>query len=98
MSLTLKQIEAEWPKEEFEVMHGQWQVGRVSHSPDLGWTWMFGGLSGGPDDLRRAGIAAALPEVRAQMDEQWAKWLAYAKLDPIEDPHNLANRRRPDQS
>jgi hypothetical protein len=100
MSLRVKQIEAEWPKEEYDVMHGQWPVGRISHSPDSDWTWTLGGLAGGPDDLRRAGITATLPEAKAQMDDQWAKWLAYVKLEAIEPngTHNLPNRRRPDQS
>jgi hypothetical protein len=96
MSLSVKQIEAEWPKEEYDVMHGQWLVGRISHSPDSDWTWTLGGLAGGPDDLRRAGITATLPEAKAQMDDQWAKWLAYANLEPSE-PSARPHRTRPDQ-
>jgi len=100
MSLSVKQIEAEWPREEYAVMHGEWPVGQVSHSPDSGWTWTFGGLAGGPDDLRRAGVGATLPEARAQMDEQWAKWLAYANLVQSDEPSPVpdsANRGRADQ-
>ena len=99
MTLTVKKIEAEWPKEEYDVVHGQWTVGRISHRQDSDWMWTLGGLAGGPDDLRRGGVGATFSESKAQMDALWAKWSAYAELEAIEPNHkHRPNRQRPDQS
>ena len=97
MSLSVRQAEADWPKEEYDVMHGEWQLGRVSHAPDSPWCWTLGGIAGGPNDLVRAGVAASLPEARTQIDDQWNRWLTYAQLEPIEANVNPSNRQRPDQ-
>jgi hypothetical protein len=100
MPLSVTQIEAEWPKQEYEVAHGQLRVGLLSYAPsESRWCWTIDGIAGGPDDLLRAGVGATLPAARAQMDEQWARWLAYAKLEPIEPngAHAVPPRRRADQ-
>ena len=95
MSLSLKRTDAE--KLEYDVMHGEWQVGRIWYTPETRWCWTFGGIAGGPDDLLRAGVGATLPEARAELDDQWAKWLAYAKLEPSESSNAPPRRSRQDQ-
>ena len=94
MALSVKQAEAEWPREEYDVTHGEFRVGRLSYvTSESRWCWTMSGVAEGPDDLLRAGVAVTLPEAKAQIDNQWARWLAYANLVQASEPDHTSRRR-----
>jgi hypothetical protein len=68
------------------VMNGQLQVGRIYKRESLNeddpqWLWAINGVQrAAPDVMRVAGIAPSLDQARAELQENWEKWLAWANL------------------
>jgi hypothetical protein len=83
MSLVLN--ETDESADDFLVLHGQLQVGRiykrkVSLQPGSAWLWALNGVPEGPYGLVITGLAATLDEAAAALKERWAKWLVSAEL------------------
>src|SRR5262249_14248009 len=68
------------------VMHGQLEVGRIYMRDTLSnsesqWLWAINGVPrAAPGVMRVAGIAASLEQAKAELQENWQKWLAWADL------------------
>jgi hypothetical protein len=67
------------------VMSGQLEVGRIykRETPDKSsqWLWAINGLPRATAGIMRvAGIAPSLEQAEAELQENWAKWLAWANL------------------
>jgi hypothetical protein len=75
-------------------MSGGLEVGRLykraSVRDDAQWVWAINGVIAAPDVMRSAGMAASFEEAQAQMNENWQKWLAWAKLQESGDSIHLA--------
>ena len=81
MSLDLRNQPGE--PDDFEVFHGQLQVGRIYKRSAIGarsWLWALNGVFGGPSDLAISGAAATQAEALTALDESWSKWLNWAEL------------------
>jgi hypothetical protein len=83
LSLVLNETDAS--TNDYLVLHGQLQVGRiykrkVSLQPGSAWLWALNGVPEDPCDLVITGLAATLDEAMAALKERWAKWLAAAEL------------------
>jgi len=50
----------------------------------LQWFWAITSIFGTPSDLRMDGHAPTLESAKAQLGENWRKWLSWAKLTEIE--------------
>jgi hypothetical protein len=85
-------------------MHGELRVGRIWSSPggnpEVGWLWTLNGIFSGPDaDLRHSGLAATLVIAKAELETEWAKWLAWANLsEAFESAQATPARNRPTAS
>jgi hypothetical protein len=68
------------------VLSGELHVGRIykrdsADRANSQWLWAIKGVQrAAPDVMRVAGIAAALDEAKAELQENWKKWLAWANL------------------
>jgi hypothetical protein len=66
---------------DYTVVTGEWEVGRIYETrggPDsLRWFWSMTGH--GP--MTRSGRVAALEEAKAQFQQSWDAWKAWAKLE-----------------
>jgi hypothetical protein len=72
------------------VMNGELQVGRIykrdAASEAEQWLWAINGVQRtGSKVMRVAGIAASLDEAKAELQENWEKWLAWANLREVGD-------------
>jgi len=69
---------------DYTVFSGRWGIGRIYEErgarPDLRWYWTLYGPHAGLDIIRRDGRASTLEEAKAQLAENWRKWLTWAKL------------------
>jgi hypothetical protein len=86
MSLTRRSgTDASARPDDYLLMHGRLPVGRICrrHSAfraDANWLWTLNGVIGGPDTLCRAGTSASPETAEAQVNENWSRWLQWAKL------------------
>jgi hypothetical protein len=71
------------------VMNGQLEVGRIykRDTPDKSdsqWLWAINGVPlAAAGVMRVAGIAASFEQAKAELQENWEKWLAWANLQEI---------------
>jgi len=69
--------------DDFDVFHGQLQIGRIhkrSAVGDRAWLWALNGVIGGPSEQAISGSAATRAEALATLNESWSKWLSWANL------------------
>jgi hypothetical protein len=70
-------------------MNGQLEVGRIykrdtPNKSDSQWLWVINGVPlAAPSVMRVAGIAASFEQAKAELQENWEKWLAWANLQEI---------------
>ena len=92
MSLALHPNPASAParrKTDHLVMNGQLEVGRIykrdtPDKSDTQWLWAINGVPrAAPGVMRVAGIAASFEQAKAELQENWKKWLAWANLQEI---------------
>jgi hypothetical protein len=71
------------------AMSGNLCVGRVykrEFTSTTQWLWAINGVQQTPPDVMRlAGVTGSFEEAQAELKENWAKWLAWAKLQEISD-------------
>ena len=69
------------------VMNGQLEVGRIYRrdTPNNldSWLWAINGVWAEPGIMRFAGIAPFFEQAKAELQENWEKWLAWANLQDI---------------
>src|SRR6266516_387269 len=86
MALTVRPTGLESPAyndlKDYTVFSGRWGIGRIYEErgarPDLRWYWTLYGPHAGLDIIRRDGRASTLEEAKAQLAENWRKWLTWA--------------------
>jgi hypothetical protein len=90
MSLTLhRDRTSAHPETDHLAMSGNLCVGRIykrefAKTPQ--WLWAINGVQqAGSDVMRLSGITGSFEEAQAELKENWAKWLAWAKLQEISD-------------
>jgi len=71
-------------------MNGELQVGRIYKRDGASeadqWLWAINGVQRtGSEVMRVAGIATSLDEAKAELQENWEKWLAWANLREVGD-------------
>ncbi len=70
-------------------MSGNLCVGRVYKrlfARTSQWLWAINGVQQtAPDVMRLAGVTGSFEEAQAELKENWAKWLAWAKLQEISE-------------
>src|SRR5262245_6760832 len=76
---------------DYYLMSGDLRVGRIYERgtqgrPELQFLWALNGVFGGPRDMRVAGVAATFDQAQAALQENWEKWLAWAKLQELSGP------------
>src|SRR5947209_17350002 len=102
MALTVRPTGLESPAyndlKDYTVFSGRWGIGRIYEErgarPDLRWYWTLYGPHAGLDIIRRDGRASTLEEAKAQLAENWRKWLTWAKLRRRIECHVGTNRDR----
>jgi hypothetical protein len=69
------------------VMSNEYVVGRIyeeRHAPEeLRWFWALNGVHA-PQVVTTSGKVATLEQAKAQLAENWRKWLAWAGLQEVE--------------
>jgi hypothetical protein len=71
------------------VMNGQLEVGRIykRDTPDKSdsqWLWAINGVPrAAPGVMRVAGIAPSFEQAKAELKDNWEKWLAWANLQEL---------------
>jgi hypothetical protein len=77
------------PENDHLAMSGNLCVGRVYRrlfARTSQWLWAINGVQQTPPDVMRlAGVTDSFEEAQAQLKENWAKWLAWARLQEISD-------------
>jgi len=77
------------------VMNGELQVGRIykrdaASEAQAQWLWAINGVQrAGSHVMRVAGIATSLDQAKAELQENWEKWLAWANLREVGDATSL---------
>jgi len=70
-------------------MSGNLCVGRVykrDFTRITQWFWAINGVQHAPADVMRlAGVRSSFEQAEAELKENWAKWLAWAKLQELSD-------------
>jgi hypothetical protein len=71
-------------------MQGGWQVGRIyrkqaATDPEREWLWAINGVQGPPEAMQTGGACSSLDQAKAELNANWEKWLAWAKLSPQPD-------------
>ena len=72
------------------VMNGQLEVGRIykRDTPDKSdsqWLWAINGVPrAAPGVMRVAGIAPSFEQAKAELQDNWEKWLAWANLQELD--------------
>jgi hypothetical protein len=61
----------------------------------LEFLWALNGVFGGPHEMRVAGMVATFDQAQAALQENWEKWLAWAKLQELGDPAPLSPSEPP---
>jgi hypothetical protein len=72
------------------VLSGKMHVGRIykresGSSEKNQWLWAINGVQHAPNIMRLAGMTASLEEAKAELQENWEKWPAWANLKDIGD-------------
>jgi hypothetical protein len=85
------------------VMSGKMRVGRIykresASSSKAQWLWAINGVQHAPEVMRLAGMTASLEEAKAELQENWEKWLVWANLQEISDPTPLRPPAEPPSS
>jgi hypothetical protein len=88
MSLTLRPTGLSSPVHkdlvDYTVFSGGWAIGRiyedVSTRPELRWYWSLFGPQASLDVIQKEGREPTLDAAKAQLKEQWEKWLAWSAL------------------
>jgi hypothetical protein len=88
MPLALHPKPASAPDTDHVVMNGGLAVGRIykRDTPDKSdsqWLWAINGVWAEPAIMRFAGIAPSFEQAKAELQENWGKWLAWANLQDI---------------
>jgi hypothetical protein len=88
MSLTL-QPNPDGSPEEYFVLHGALQVGRIYKRktvirPETQWLWSLSAVLGGPAGMRLTGFAGTLEEAKDGLKVSWDNWLGWAQLSEAE--------------
>jgi hypothetical protein len=95
----MRNLEAPIETSDFYLMSGDLRVGRIYErqgTQRLEFLWALNGVFGGPHETRVAGKVATFDQAQAALQENWEKWLAWAKLQehsghapqsPGEPPH-----------
>jgi hypothetical protein len=84
----MRNLNAPQENDDFYLMSGDLQVGhiykRASESkPDRQFLWALNGVFGGPSEMRVSGMVATFGDAQAAVQENWDKWLTWAKLQEI---------------
>jgi hypothetical protein len=71
------------------AMSGQLCVGRIykrEFASTSQWLWAINGVhQAGSDVMRIAGMTSSFEQAETELKENWAKWLAWAKLQEISE-------------
>ena len=77
------------PEADQLAMSGNLCVGRVYKrlfTKTTQWLWAINGVQQTPPNVMRlAGVTGSFEEAEAELKENWAKWLTWAKLQEIND-------------
>jgi hypothetical protein len=77
------------PETDQLAMSGNLCVGRVykrEFTRITQWFWAINGVQQTPPDVMRlAGVTGSFEEAQAELKENWAKWLAWAKLQELSE-------------
>ena len=84
----MRNFEALQDATDYHLMSGDLRVGRIYErategKPEFRFLWALNGVFGGPHDMRVAGMAATFDQAQAVLQENWDKWLAWAKLQEL---------------
>jgi hypothetical protein len=74
---------------DYYLMSGDLRVGRIyERQGTRGSEFLLAlnGVFGGPREMRGAGIVATFDQAQAALQENWEKWLAWAKLQELGGP------------
>src|ERR1019366_23101 len=98
MALTLRP-DADSPSDH-QVMHGEWQVGRIDKRPSLTgtgarWFWPLNGVPGGPKGIRLTGVTETIDEAKVDLRKSWERWLEWASLSDVKARFEGAKVARP---
>jgi hypothetical protein len=80
----------EAPQDAFDyyMVSGQLRVGRIYKRPitgELQFLWALNGVFSGPHDMRVAGMVSTFDQAQSALQENWEKWLAWARLQEGRD-------------
>ena len=68
-------------------MSGELAVGRIYEEravpDDVKWFWSICGVHAGPDVMKKTDRVPSLERAKAELADNWQKWLAWAKLGEI---------------
>jgi hypothetical protein len=102
MPLTLmRNFEAPPEASDNYVLSGELRVGRIYQRVTIGrpeFLWAINGVFGGPNNMRIAGMATTFDGAQAAFQENWEKWLAWARLQEIGGSNPAQPRSEPLQS
>jgi hypothetical protein len=87
----MRNFESPQDATDYYLMSGDLRVGRIYERatqgrPELQFLWALNGVFGGPREMRVAGGAATFDQAQAVLQENWEKWLAWAKLQELSGP------------
>jgi len=86
IALTLRPTHSDRRSEHYQVYSGEVRIGTIYHTrtrPDgKEWFWGINGVLHGP--LVFNGFAMTLDDARRELADNWARWLAAAKLSELE--------------
>jgi hypothetical protein len=73
---------------DYHVVSGGLRVGRVykrasAMRSEPQWLWDINGVHAAPGVMRLAGTTTTLEQAQAELQANWEKWLAWAKLQQI---------------
>jgi hypothetical protein len=85
----MRNFEAPQDTTDYYLTSGDLRVGRIYERHGmhgLEFLWALNGVFGGPHEMRVAGMAATFDQAQAALQENWEKWLAWAKLQELSGP------------
>lgn len=89
MALKLRPLKISPPvyedRKDYAVVSGEFVVGRIYEDravtrEELRWFWAINGILNQPPVMRADGRAPTLDHAKAEVAENWRKWLAWARL------------------
>ena len=71
-----------------QVMHGEWEVGRIDKRPSFTgtesrWIWALNGVPSGPKGIRLTGVTETIDEAEVDLKKSWEQWLEWASLSDV---------------